>query len=101
MGDPGLLQTSPDISPLLPPASGDREQSAAADRTRAGLDVLAVARQIPDLALNHRLAQGRLGGVVGGFDALELEASPEPIGHWQHPCFDPCLEELIRQDRAR
>ena len=36
-----------------------------------------------DLALNHRLAQGTLGGVVRGFDALDFQESPEAIGHWQ------------------
>ncbi len=34
-----------------------------------------------DLALNHRLAQGTLGGVVGGFAALDFQESPEAIGH--------------------
>ena len=58
MGDPGLLQKIPDIPALLPQGSGDREQAAAADRTLAGLDAMA------DLALNHRLAQGALGGIV-------------------------------------
>jgi len=52
MGDQGLLQELPDITPLLPQAGDDREQSAAADRTLAGLDAMA------DLALNHRIAQG-------------------------------------------
>jgi hypothetical protein len=63
MGNPGLLQELPDIPALLPQGGGDREQSAAEDRTLAGLDA------VTDLALNHRLAQGMFGGVVGGFDA--------------------------------
>ena len=47
MGNPGLLQELPDIAALLSEAGGDGEQSAAADRTLAGLDAMA------DLALNH------------------------------------------------
>ena len=77
MGDPGLLQKNPYIPPLLPQGSGDREQATAADRTLAGLDAMA------DLALNHRLAQGPLGDIVGGFDAFDFQESPEAIGHWQ------------------
>ena len=76
MGDPGLLQKIPDIPPLLPQGSGDREQAAAADRTLAGLDAMA------DLALTHRLAQGMLGGIVRGFNAFDFQESPEAIGHW-------------------
>ena len=34
-----------------------------------------------DLALNHRMAQGTLGGVVGGFDAIDLQEGPQPISH--------------------
>jgi len=45
MGDHGLLQELPDNSALLPEAGGDREQSATADRTLAGLNAVA------DLAL--------------------------------------------------
>jgi len=56
----------------LPQGSGDSEQAAAADRTLAGLDAKAVARPIPDLALNHLMVQGTLGGGVGGFNALQL-----------------------------
>jgi len=77
MGNPGQLQELPDIAVLLPQGGGDREQAAAADRTLAGLDA------VPDLALNHRLAQGTLGGVVGGFDRLDLQEGPQPIGHLQ------------------
>ena len=53
MGDPGLLQDLPDITALLSEGGRDCQQVAAADRTLAGLDAMAVARQIPDLALNH------------------------------------------------
>ena len=58
MGDPGLLQDLPDITALLSEGGRDCQQVAAADRTLAGLDAMAVARQIPDLALNNRLSQG-------------------------------------------
>ena len=58
MGNPGLLHEMPDIPALLSEGGRDCQQAAAADRTLAGLDAMAVARQIPDLALNHRLAQG-------------------------------------------
>jgi hypothetical protein len=37
MGDPGLLQELPDITPLLAQGCGDGEQAAAADRFLAGL----------------------------------------------------------------
>jgi len=77
MGDPGLLQKIPDIPALLPQGSGDREQAVTADRTLVRLDAMA------DLALNHRLAQGMLGGIVRGFDTLDLKEGPEAIGHWQ------------------
>ena len=36
-----------------------------------------------DLALNHRLAQGTLGGIVRGFDTLDFKEGPVVIGHWQ------------------
>ena len=75
MGDPGLLQELPDIPPLLPEGSGDREQAAPADRTLAGLDSLT------DLALNHRLAQGTFCCVVGGLYSLVLQEGPQPICH--------------------
>ena len=83
VGDPGLLQERPDIAALLPEGGGDGEQSAAADRTLAGLDAMA------DLALNHRLVQGTYsygedcvnGGVVGGLDSLDLEKDPQAIAH--------------------
>jgi len=66
MGDPGLLQELPDIPALLPEGGGDREQSAAADGTAGGLDAKA------DCALDDRLAQCSLGGIVGGFEAASL-----------------------------
>jgi hypothetical protein len=75
MGNPGLLQELPDIAALLSEAGGDVEQSAAADRTLAGLDAMA------DFALNHRLPQGRLGGDFGGLDSLDLQEGPKGICH--------------------
>jgi hypothetical protein len=36
-----------------------------------------------DLVLNHRLAQGTLGGVVRGFDGFDRQVRPEAIGHGQ------------------
>lgn len=70
MGDPGLLEELPDIPPLLRVGSGNREQAAPADRILAGLDA------VTDLALNHRLAQGTLSGVVGGLNPLDLQKGP-------------------------
>ena len=75
MGNPGLLQKLPDIAALLSEAGGDSEQSAAADRTLAGLDAMA------DFSLNHRLPHGTLGGVVGGLDSLDLQEGPKGIRH--------------------
>ena len=60
MGDQGLLQELPAISPLLREAGGDREQSDAEDRTLGRLKAMA------DLALNHRMAQGSICSIVGG-----------------------------------
>ena len=77
MGNPGLLQELPDIAALLPEAGGDGEQAAAADRTLCGLDPMA------DLALNHRLAQGTLCGVVGGLDSLDVQEGPQRTCHLQ------------------
>jgi hypothetical protein len=77
MANPGLFQKILDIATLLPQGGGDREQTAAADRTLARLDAMT------DLALNHRLAQGTLGGVVGGLDPLDLQKGPESICHLQ------------------
>jgi hypothetical protein len=71
MGNPGLHQELPDIAALLPEGGGDGEQPAAADCPLAGLDAPAVAWQTMDLALNHRLAQGTLSGVVGGLDSSQ------------------------------
>jgi len=53
MGNPSLLHELPDIPALLSEGGRDCQQAAAADRTLSGLDAMAVARQIPDLALNH------------------------------------------------
>ena len=77
MGNPGLLQELPDIAALLPEGGGDGEQAAAADCPLAGLDAMA------DLALNHRLAQGTLSGVVGGLDSTGLQKGPKAIGQLQ------------------
>jgi len=77
MGNPGLLQELPGIAALLSERGGDREQAAAADRTLAGLDAMA------DLALNHRLAQGALSGVIGGLDPLDVQEGPDAIGQLQ------------------
>ncbi len=71
MSDPGLFQELPGIPALLPQGGGDREQSATADGTAGGLDAKA------DLALNHRLTQCPLGGVVRGFDALDFQEGPQ------------------------
>jgi hypothetical protein len=77
MGYPGLLQELPDIAARLSQRGGDREKAAAADGTRGQLD------SVTDLALNHRLAQGTLSGVVGGLDSLDRQEGPQPIGHLQ------------------
>ena len=66
MGDPGLREELPDIAALLPEGGGDREQAAAANGTAGGLDAKA------DVALDDRLAQCSLGGIVGGLDSLIL-----------------------------
>ena len=59
MGNPGLLEELPGIPALLPQGGSEREQAATPDSTAGGLDAKA------DFALNHRLAQGSLGSVVG------------------------------------
>ena len=64
MDNPGLLEKLPDIPALLLQVGDEREQLAAADGSAGGLDTKA------DFALNHRLAQCSLGGIVSGFDAL-------------------------------
>ena len=74
IGNPSLLQELPDIAALLPEGSRDGEQTAAADCPLAGLDAMT------DLALNHRLAQGTLGGVVGRLDSRGLQEGPKAIG---------------------
>ncbi len=73
MGDPGLLQEGPDVSALLPERGVDREQTAAAQCSLGGLDAMA------DLAVDHRLPKRSLSGVVGGFDALDLQESSEGL----------------------
>jgi hypothetical protein len=77
MGNPGLLQELPDIAALLPEGGRNGEQSAAADCPLAGLDAMT------DLALNHRLAQGTLSGVVGGLDSLDVQEGPQRTCHLQ------------------
>ena len=62
MVDPGLLQKLPDIAVLSLQGGGDLEQPTAADGTAGALDAKA------DFALDDRLAQSLLGGVVIGFD---------------------------------
>lgn len=64
MGDPGLRQELPAMQALWPDVGGDPKRGLEADGATARLVYLAVgrpipvARQIPDLALNHRLARG-------------------------------------------
>jgi hypothetical protein len=92
MGDPYLLQERPDISALLPESGGDREQMAAAKGPFCGLNAMAVARPISDLSVNHRWPQCPYscgedciyGGVVGGFDILDLKESPQRFLVFQH-----------------
>jgi hypothetical protein len=55
----------------LSQAGGHGEQAAAAERTLAGLHAMA------DLPLDHRRAQCSLGGIIGGFDALDFQEGPE------------------------
>lgn len=91
MGDPGLLKERPDIPALLSEAGGDRAQSAAPDRTLAGLDAPAHAWQIADFTLNHRLARGKYSygedfvycSIVGGFDSTGLQKGPKAIRQLQ------------------
>jgi len=87
MGNPGLLQELPDIAALLPEGGGDGEQLAAADCSLAGLDAPAVAWQTSDLALNHRLAQGTLSGVVGRLDSRNC---------WQAVLHADDIREMMR-----
>jgi len=91
MGDTNLFQKLPNPSALLSGRGGDSQQGAAANRILAGLDTTAVARPLPDLARNHRLARGTLsygdhgvyGGGVRGLDAFELQNSRQSVGHQQ------------------
>lgn len=83
LGDQDVLQITSDIPFLLANGGGDREQAVVADRTLTGLDATPVALEIPDLALNHRLAYGTTSGIVGGFDVFDFQNSPVTIGHWQ------------------
>ena len=71
--NPGLFQEGPDVLVLLPERGDNREQTAAAERSFAGLDAMT------DLAVDHRLPQRSLSGVVGGFDALKLQKRPEGL----------------------
>lgn len=73
MGNPGLFQQAPGVPALRPEGGRHREQPAAADRTFGGLDAMS------DLALNHRMAQGPLGGVVGEFHAGVFQEGPERL----------------------
>lgn len=77
MGNSGLLQKLSDITALLAQVGPDGEQSSVVDFSLAGLDGLA------DVALNHRLAQGMLGSVVGRVGPTGLQNSPKAIGQLQ------------------
>jgi hypothetical protein len=77
MGDPGLLQERPYVSALLSQACGHGEQAAAAERTLAGLHAMA------DLPLDHRRAQCSLGGIIGGFAALDFQEGAHRFGPWR------------------
>jgi len=91
MGDPGLFQAFAELPPQVPEGGGNREQPAAADGAIGRLDAMA------DHALSHRLAQGSLGGIGGGFDPLDLQEDPQSITALQqliacaHRC---CLGEV-------
>jgi hypothetical protein len=78
MGDPGLLQERPYVSALLSQAGGYGEQAAAAERTLAGLHAMA------DLPLDHRRAQCSLGGIIGGFYALDFPEGSERFLGFHH-----------------
>ena len=56
-GDPGLIQKLP-VIPALWPDDGERQQAAEADGASARPVATAVARQILDFELNHRLVLG-------------------------------------------
>ena len=61
-----MLEELPGIPALLAQAGGNCKQSAAADRTLAGLNSMA------ELALNHRLAQGSFRCVAASADKCAL-----------------------------
>jgi hypothetical protein len=99
MGDPGLLQKTPDITNLLLQGGGHREQptaavcSAAADRLcwpcRSPRDApggcqnaKADARPVPDLAVNHRWPERLPSRIVGGLVPRFLQKGPEPLLRW-------------------
>ena len=71
MGDPGLLQKSPDITSLLSQGGDHREQQVAGLRSGGGLSAKAVARPIPDLAVNQRLPERLPSHVDGGLDQID------------------------------
>ena len=71
MGDLGLLQKYPFITPLQSQGGDHREQPVAALRSGGGLNAKAVARLIPDLAVNHRLPERLLSHVDGGLDQID------------------------------
>jgi len=67
MGDPGLLQETPDIPPLLPEGGTDGEQACAAEAAGAGLNT------VTDLALDDCLPERPFRAVAGGFDSGFLQ----------------------------
>ena len=121
MGDPGSLKEGPDVSTLLPEGGNDREQRAAAQGSLGGLNAMA------DRAVDHRLPQRSYfcgegfaySGVVGGFDALDLQKRPEGFllfeelaagAHRSGPgrCFSPLgaqihhpLQRLLKSQAQR
>ena len=58
MGNPGLLQKSPDVPALLPQVGGDVEQPAVAEGASGRVHAET------DLALDHRWPKDTLGNVV-------------------------------------
>jgi hypothetical protein len=57
----------------LPERGVDREQTDAEQYSLGGLEAMA------DRAVDHRLPKRSLSGVVGGFDALDLQESSEGL----------------------